>query len=285
MATNFLDELDITSTGDTVLEGFSKCQDNFAWLDDLFHGYARRPKFRWKDADEIYIGAGVWHHEGAVNQLLYCNSELTFKLGSAGSNSASDDLTATAWHYIYIDDSAVTTAGVKLLTETEFLNDTTAPTWSASKHGWYNSSDRCVFAVLTSGASAVLEFWHGGGDLVAHDAGHLCGKAAATAGDFTGQDIDATYTDVYANMPAFSTHANIYAEGTYGSASGRLVWRPNGSATAAGLPIIWLTGSVTGLGSCFDVITDSSGIFEIKYTAGTDTFTVYTHGWYFPEGM
>ena len=70
MALNFLDELDITSTGDTVLEGFDKAQDNFEWLDDIFHGYAKRGKFRWKDADEIYLGPGVYHHEGTECGIL-----------------------------------------------------------------------------------------------------------------------------------------------------------------------------------------------------------------------
>ena len=285
MALNFLDELDITSTGDTVLQGFDKCQDNFEWLDDLFHGYARRSKFRWKDADEIYIGSGVYHHEGTVNQLVYWASELTFKLGSAGSNSDSDDLTASAWHYIYIDDTAVVTAGVKLLTETEFRNETTAPTWSASKHGWYSGDDRCIFAVLTSAASEVLEFWHGGGNLIAHDTVHLCGTAARTGGDFSAVDIDTTWTDCYANIPAFSTQAAINCHGTYSAAGGTLSWRTQGSA-ADGLVIQRLNATVAITNDNFDVITDSSGIFELKYSsAGGETFVVYTNGWYFPEGM
>ena len=285
MALNFLDELDITSTGDTVLQGFDKCQDNFEWLDDLFHGYARRSKFRWKDADEIYIGAGVYHHEGTVNQLLYCNSELTFKLGSAGSNSDSDDLTASAWHYIYIDDTAVVTAGTKLLTETEFRNETTAPTWSASKHGWYSGDDRCVFAVLTSAGSAVLEFWHDGGDLVLLDTSHICGTAAKDGADFTGVDVDTTWDDVYAVIPDFSTKAKVNVLGTYSAQAGTMRLRTNGSAVENGIFAGWLDAGVAFGRLNFDIITDSSGIFEVKYAAGDETFTIYTDGWFFPSGI
>jgi len=282
MALNFLDELDITSTGDTVLQGFDKCQDNFEWLDDLFHGYARRSKFRWKDANEIYIGAGVYHHEGTVNQLVYWASELTFVLGKVadgGSNNSSDDLTASASHYIYIDDTAVVTAGAKLLTETEFLNDTTAPTWSASKHGWYNGDDRCIFAVTTSGASAVLEFFQSE-DCVMYADEH---ESAVTA-----SDIDATWTDIVLAMPGFSTRAIVAFAQLDDTASNRtLFWRTNGQTATVGHRVVYNTANGDSEShNTSIVITDSTQKIEVKTNdTGTSLTRVSTDGWYFPEGM
>jgi hypothetical protein len=279
MALNFLDELDITSTGDTVLEGFDKAQDNFEWLDNIFHGYVRRSKFRWKDADEIYLGSGVYHHEGTVNQLLYWNSELTFKFGSAGSNASSDDLTASALHYVYIDDSAVVTAGTNLLTETEFLNDTTGPTWSASKHGWYNGDDRCVFAVLTSGASAVLEFNHSGDYMV----------FAAGVQNLSSTDIDTTWTDVILSAPSFSTKVMITGalELVVTETSNTMMWRTNGQTDSTGHVLTHIIGisPEVSYGSV-PVITDSAQTIEIKNSKSNEhNCEVTTDGWYFSEGI
>ena len=277
MALNFLDELDITSTGDTVLQGFDKCQDNFEWLDDLFHGYARRSKFRWKDADEIYIGSGVYHHEGTVNQLVYWASELTFKLGSAGSNAGSDDLTASAWHYIYIDDTAVVTAGTKLLTETEFRNETTAPTWSASKHGWYSGDDRCIFAVLTSGASEVLEFYHSGDYF----------EFTASISEVAAGTPSTTPTSETLTLPGFCTRAKINTRHTWSNSNTTvLTIRPDG-ATAAGKAVSQSGNDVTHpTWVSLDVITDTSqGIDYYLSSASTNPILIHLFGWYFPEGM
>jgi hypothetical protein len=279
MALNFLDELDITSTGDTVLEGFDKAQDNFGWLDDIFHGYAKRGKFRWKDAGEIYLGPGVYHHEGTVNQLLYWNSELTFKCGSAGSNSDSDDLTASAWHYIYIDDSAVVTAGVKLLTETEFRNETTAPTWNAAKHGWYNAgvpNDRCVFAVLTSGASAVLEFYNSG-DYV---------QFVDTITEGNNLAPSTTWTDVTLELPGFSTRGHLGFVVEYVDATATNYVRINGQTGTTGHIVAEVSATDIQHYVNMDVITDSTQNIEHKFSgATTNTVDIFMHGWYFPEGM
>lgn len=121
-------------------------------------GYARGFMLAYVDSDTISIGGGFWDHRGTSNQKVYTESAVTFDLGPGGSNADSDALGANQIHYIYLDDSAIVTAGVALLTASEFLNDTTAPSWSESKHGWYNGSDRCIGAVLTDGSNNILEF-------------------------------------------------------------------------------------------------------------------------------
>ena len=129
-------------------------------------GRVMRPKFRWKDADEIYIGAGAYHHSGTSEQFVYWNSEITFELEKTvdgGDNNDSDTFDTDGWHYIYLDDSAIVTQASALLDKDCFLNDMTAPAYSATKHGWYNGNDRCIFAIYET-SDAVYEFIHDGGD-------------------------------------------------------------------------------------------------------------------------
>jgi hypothetical protein len=272
MALNILTELDITSTGDSVYTGFETCQTNHALLDDLFHGYCRRSKFRWKDGDEIYIGPGVYFHEGTANRTLYWNSELTFQLGSGGSNSASDDLGASEWHYIYLDDSAIVTAATNLITNSEILNDTTAPTWSASKHGWYNGNDRCIGAILTTIGSVVREFFHSGEYVQFAD-------AELTA---TGQTPSQTWTDVTLDIPGFCRLAHIITTHAYVDADTWLMVRVNGQTDANGIETAYTESNIVSGDSHLPMYTDSTQKIEIRtLAASTNSCSVYTVGWYF----
>ena len=167
-------------------------------LDELpsVRGYVQRPKFRWKDGDEIYIGAGAYHHSGTSEQVVYWNSELTFVLQSGGSNALSDDYGADGWHYIYLDDSAIVTQGAALLDADCFLNETTAPAWSVAKKGWYNGNDRCIFACYETGG-AILSFYHDGSDYIMWDEDFAGGTTAKTDADYINQTPSDTWDDVY----------------------------------------------------------------------------------------
>ena len=126
----------------------------------------------------LTIGAGRYFHSGTSKQVVYWNESLAFTLGSGGSNSDSDDMDASKWHYIYIDDSAVVTQGAALLDADCFVNYSAAdsdnvPAWSNTKHGWYGTgasdaatTDRCIFAIYSDSDSDQLEFIHSG-DFVA----------------------------------------------------------------------------------------------------------------------
>jgi len=81
------------------------------FIETVLKGYVQRPKFEWKDADEIYINPGVYHHKGTTEQFVYWNSKLTFQFGSGGSNGSSDDLEASKRFYLFLDDSAIVTQG------------------------------------------------------------------------------------------------------------------------------------------------------------------------------
>ena len=234
-------------------------------------GLAIRPKFRWKDADEIYIGAGVYHHQGTVDQIVHWDSELTFVAGSGGSNSDSVDLDASNWFYHYIDNSAIVTLGANLLTSAQFVMNKTAPTYSHAKHGWYNGLDRCIFAGLTTGGNALIEFINDNDTVWWADS--VENQAAV--------DIDQTFTDIGAlTMPGFATIGLVTFE--ISDETQIWYWRTNGQTGAVGHRF----GNEATNANAREVITDSSQIIELKATnAGSGASDCRTHGWKFPVGM
>ena len=50
------------------------------------------------------------------------------------------------YNYLYIDDSAVVTAGNTTITASELISSPTAPTLNTTKGGFYNGNDRCIYA-------------------------------------------------------------------------------------------------------------------------------------------
>ena len=239
-----------------------------------------RSRFRWKDADEIYIGAGSYDHVGSTRQTVYWNSEITFHLESTGSNALSDDYGADGWHYIYLDDSAIITQASALLDADCFLNETTAPTYSATKHGWYNGNDRCISAVYETG-DAIYEFYHDGGDSMSY-VNQI--QEYALAPDTTFTDVD-----MATSVPGFSTkvlvRVTVDAETAVTVA---VYYRPNGATGATGQVLAGLehigTDQAVFVGSQI-VFTDSSQIIEIKTVDATSHIDIFTMGWYFPVGM
>ncbi len=245
-------------------------------IESMFQdGLLVRAKFEFKDTDEIYINAGLYHHAGTAEQFVYWDSQITFVFGVGGSNGNSENLGANEWQYLYLDDSAIVTNASPLLIANCFLNNTTAPTWSDAKHGWYNGNDRCIFAIRTLGGSLVEVFYHSG-NTVLHD------QAIA---EFAAADPTTSYVDldIATTAPGFATEAILYGMTTYVDGAAYGYWRTNGSS-GAGLP--W--GYVSAAGSdsnTFMVTTDSSQIIEHKITANNNTVTIFGLGWKFPIGM
>jgi len=252
-------------------------------------GYAQRSQFIWSDADQILIEPGVYHHDGTTDQLVYWNSQLDFKLQSGGDNSDSDDWGADGWHYIYLDDSAIDTLGSNLLDDTCFLNVTganAAPAWTVAKHGWYGdgvgtaeTNDRCIFACYETG-NAILEFFHESNLVLFAD--RIATRAAAT--------LTTTFADITAlRIPAFSKEADAlfysYYVSTVGGNNG-VWWRTNGQSGSTGHYVGALNDASAMAAVSARVITDSSGVIEMKEVLNTDyTYAVETNGWYFPVGM
>ena len=162
----------------------------------------------------VTISGGIWAHTGTTDQHVYTNAQVTFTLGSAGSNSGSTDLGASQVHYIYIDDSAVVAAGTALLTAAEFLNSTTAPAYNHAKAGWYNGLDRCIGAILTNSSNEVRNFSVFGGQYY---------RYAAPVDEFGSAAAGVTYTalDLSSTVPRFSTRARLRVTG---ATAGTLVY-------------------------------------------------------------
>lgn len=228
----------------------------------------QRARFIYSDTDTIKINAGQYIHCGTTNQIVYWNSQLTYDFTGLSSDT---------WSYLYIDDSAVVTAGTNLLTASEFIDSNTAPSWSHTKHGWYNGSDKCIFAVKTkAAASEILEFFHYN-DFVCFADYILIGSGGVN------DDWSTEHTLV---IPTFCRKAKIHFLGSYGNTSTIFSWRTNGQSGTTGHYISAVASTSTYGGVSIDVITDSNLKIDVtESTASTGTLSVKEEGWYFPEGM
>ena len=241
-------------------------------------GALHRPQFTFKDGDEIYISGGWYDIRGTATKLVQITSAITFVEGSGGSNSDSSDLT-NAWHYIYIDYSAIPADNV--LVAASFMNSVTAPTWDPAKGGWYGTAvgsltvnDRCIFAVYGDATPDITEFNHSGETVMWAD--QIETQAAV--------DIDTAWTDIGAfRVPGFAKE--VLACFTTAVQGDYWYWRTNGQTGATGHLIAYMANPMSTNGHVV-VITDSSQIVEIK--AGTSSaaqIIAYTNAWRFPIGM
>jgi hypothetical protein len=233
-------------------------------------------QFTWVDADTITLGAASYYHVGTSTQQVYWDSAITFDFGPGGSNAGNEALGATEWHYIYLDDSAIITQGTALLDADCFIHGTTAPTWVESKHGFYVSNDRCIFAVYTDGANAIEEF-------------HQYGPLIRFADQYTLRtniDRDAVYIDETCVAPGFCRRGLLHGRHSgNASASAYLNIRVNGQTGAVGNNAVF-SSTNNACGGEFQPILDSSQIFELKFTAGgNNRLHLHSVGWYLPPDM
>jgi len=251
-------------------------------------GIDNRSTFRWKDGDELYIGAGSYYHSGTSNQILYWDSELTFqleKIVNGGTNDDSDNFGADGWHYIYLDDSAIVTKGTTSLDNTCFINVLAngAPVWNATKKGWYGdgvgsaaTGDRCIFAVYETGG-AILEFFNNGDYVVFAD--HIGSYGPTDPG--TDWAAEVTLSIPSFARQAMATFQNIYVDGT-----GSTFWRTEGQTATTGHRACAVNADSTLSANTLQVIASANLKIDIKQSnADANTTTVYTNGWYFPTGM
>lgn len=247
---------------------FSTMRDYFIMT--TLPGYMQRPHFQYHDADQILIYSGIYN----------CGSKYSYWSPSTPSyvNMTLSGAGAYEIHYLYLDYSAIT-SGTEL-TNSEFLFSTTAPSWNSSSHGYYNGSDRCIFAVVTDGSGNIREFLHNGDTVFYAD-----GIADRVAASIT-QD---TWTDVTLKIPGFSRRAIVTAQyywGSYGN-WGTLSWRTNGQSGTTGHRALQVEAYAYSryANGTFSIITDSSQIVEFKSTSASSFLGVTTQGWHLPEGM
>jgi len=239
---------------------------------DLLHRFNYcRPLFAFTNTSTITIGPGAYFLYG--KGWCYWVSNITFNLGSGGSNSNSDDLTASEWHYIAIDRSSVSSAGI--LTASNFINrkaSNVTPAHNGNRGGWYqDTDDRTIFGVLTNGSSQVLEFWHDGGEYV--------GWATAIVELSGGSSTSFTDINLSSSVPKFSTRVMLTL---YGYHSGGYeishYLRKNGSSGS-----IFHQTTYSKSGGVVVIHTDTSQ--RIEYKVGTGQGSYRTMGWFLPCGM
>lgn len=254
-------------------------------------GALKRCQLKWKDADEIYLEPGWYHHAGSTGQMVYWDSQLTFQLGSGGSNASSEDLDAGAQEvqYLYLDDSAIVTAGTNVITNSEIINSSTPPAWTVANHGWYPASatnnvqttDRCIGAVLINASNEVVEFYHDGGLLLQYADG---------IEDQGLTDVDTGWaTTVTLSIPGFCRKAlcsfEAFANGD--SDDGELQVRV-GSQTGTTGVIVCTTNADRNRRqfNTVEVHTSTTQTIDLKHSVnGAHQAAVHTQGWYFPIGM
>jgi len=173
----------------------------------------RRSTFRYKDADEVYVGDCAYYIEKATSPgakdkfVAWVDSELTFVCGAAGSNAGSDALPTSGNYYIYIDFSAVQATLDRQLTAACLIGKTTAPTWNPARLGWYNGDDRCIWGIPTNSSSNIFPFEQRGKriEYFKHETTPLW---ANDIRDSYNNTADVDFTN-YANIPAFANAAIV----------------------------------------------------------------------------
>ena len=230
----------------------------------------------------VTLTAAKYHHAGTTDQVVYwadTGAGITFTVGSGGSNSLSDDLGADEWHYIYLDDSAIVTAASNVISNTELLNDTTAPTWNGAKYGWYSGSDRCIGAFYSDADSDILEMHHDGGRLVQYaDAQTDRAAAASVASDWS--------TEVTLTIPACCREALVTFYLAHDSDGELFSWRTEGQTGSTGHLVSIVGDGVTKDFNTLPVTASSNLKIDIKAAGSNDMIVaVYTNGFYLPQGM
>ena len=232
-------------------------------------GYKSGFKLGWSSATAVTIGGGMWEHRGTTTQYVYTNAQITFILGPGESNPSSDNLGNNEIHYIYIDDSAVVSSGSALLTATEFVNDTTAPTYSHSKVGWYNGNDRCVGAILTDGSAQVKVFY------VRSDDYYCYGTKVE---EFPSGAAPVAYAalDVSSSVPVFSTHARAFLQSTTAARMYYFALDASSSGVSGG------EVSLADAAFTLDVVTTDAQVLY-WYANAAATAIVYINGYFMNE--
>lgn len=248
----------------------------------------QRSKFTWTDGNTLTIGPGGYYYEGALKQNVFWHTDITFDLGSDGSNASSDglqaDLGVSGIHYIYLDDSAIINNKSPELDASCFLNCIVAPVWSDTKHGWYGTgvgaagtNDKCILGVPTDNTE-MYEFFHDGGEYVSY---------GRTIQDRVVATITTDWSDeVTLTIPGFSQRAEISVGLTYSNGSCSIYWRTNGQLEANGHEIASVSAGSTSSRNTFSVMTDSDQKIEMKSdTSNNNTVGVWVDGYYLPPGM
>ena len=242
---------------------------------DYLKGYIRGLEVSYKDADEIYVSAGMIHiNDGTDDVILYCDSQLTKLLSGLGT---------TEMRYIYVDRPA----SGSTIVAADIEHNTTAPTYSHSKKGWYHPTTtdlRFIGSICIDGSGHVVKGYRSrGGNGWTYDAYQTLDA------DETGT----TWTDIpnIANFTPAIDNAKITLmadiDSTDNGNAKALYIRKNGSSATNGTLIAYVMGTTAG--NYMWVITeypvDSSGKIEYKIGPNNTNTTArfYSQGYWEPR--
>jgi hypothetical protein len=232
----------------------------------LAKSFCHRARFAKASTTTMTVQPGRYFHNGTTAQLVYWDSALTVTFAN---------LAASTFSYLYLDDSAIVTAATPLLTNSEFIDSTTSPSWSAANHGWYNGSDMCIGAFKTNSSSEIDDFYHWNN--------YVEYKADVT--DVSENISATTWEDHTLTIPAFCQEARATVTWTYDNNASVLYYRPNGSS-GSGIRIGHCSaGSVRSIVHARLLTGSSQGIELLEGTGSASTARIQTNGWFFPPGM
>lgn len=268
-----------TDTRNQLLEAI-----NLIFSGGTSYGFLNRANFTYKDTDEIYLDSGIYHHYGTLNQIIKWDERLTFKFGPGGSNPNNSALADNSFYYLYLDDSAIVSKGNNIITASELLAITTAPTWNNAKHGWYNGLDRCIFCIFSDASSNIEEFYITD-NFIGISNNYLGGKAAKFDQDYSCVTVNTIWDDVYIPIPDICNKALISIRATYIGGTSYASYRTNASG-ASGVSTCGVNVNSQEDTTSIIIFTDENGIFEIINSADVDNqITISFQGYFLPNGM
>ena len=279
---------DVPSASNSILDDVSDMDEMFGFYKACFEQIAKG----WSDSDatalRVYVpeayGRSIVTYNGASTAYTvklsgskyWCKDKMS-RWSSELTTTAIGTPSASTFYYLYLDYSAITHN--TLITNSELIWSSTAPSFDHGYKQWLNGDDRCIFAVRTnSGPTNINTFYHDGGDLV------MWGTAVT---DLSNNNVTTSWESHTLTLPGFCTKAML-AFSTYddGATTKILKTRPTGSPGNG----IYVSGAVKQSFSeramtLAPAFVNSSQSIDIQMSAGDAEVTIYNQGFYLPGGM
>ena len=229
-------------------------------------GFRVRPMFSRNSATQMRLnGTFVYQHAGTTAQIL-TGADVTF--------TRSDTSGTAQFNYLYIDDSAVVTAGNTIITATELISSPTAPTLNTTKGGFYNGNDRCIYAFKQDASN----------DIYRESSMSPIGNPGTVRTDYTNQFVNESGTGYGTGWHSYTFSADYLPRpcGPAGLAIAQYVNLGGGHSTihiAAPTANYDMFGVNAPWFANAPVTTSGVASFRSDYAHSSYTHVFYTRGW------